>query len=138
MRYVKYVGLSHQRMITAHDWRSVGITAETVVWNAFNGFAVPADQFSDDQIRKAIDPDDGFVLTGDDEDFTPVPQTRDMVPAEHAQAVENPVDVVDLANGGPDPSGDDSGAAGAPGGDAPDTVTTGGGSTRTSKTARES
>ena len=137
MRYVKYIGLSHQRMITAHDWRGVGITADTVMWSAHNGFAVPLDHFSDDQIRKAIDTDDSFIITKDDEDFTPVPQTRDMVPAEHAQTVENPVDVVTMANGGAEPSTDDSGASGAPGGDAPTTTSTGGGSSRTSKTARE-
>jgi hypothetical protein len=137
MRYVKYVGLSHQRMITAHDWQGVRITADTAVWNAHNGFAVPLDRFTEDQIRKAIDPDPNFVITGDDEDFTPVAQNRDMVPAEHAQAVAAPVDVVDMANTGAVASTDDSGASGAPGGAAPSTRTTGGGSTRTSTTARE-
>lgn len=137
MRYVKYVGLSHQRMITANDWRSVRIAADTTVWNAQNGFAVPLDRFTEDQIRKAIDPDPNFVITGDDEDFTPVAENRDMVPAEHAQAVAAPVDVVDMANAGAVASTDDSGASGAPGGAAPSTRTTGGGSTRTSTTARE-
>lgn len=138
MRYVKYVGLSHQRMITAHDWRGVGITADTVMWSAHNGFAVPLDHFSEDQVRKAINPDDSFVITSDDEDFTPQPQTRDMVPQEHAQVVENPVDVVALANQDAVASTDDSGPAGAPGGDAPTATATGGGSTRTSRTSRES
>lgn len=136
MRYVKYVGLSHQRMITAHDWQGVRITADTAVWNAQNGFAVPLDRFTGDQITKAIDPDPNFVIT-DDEDFTPVAQNRDMVPAEHAQAVAEPVDVVDTANAGAVTSTDDSGASGAAGGTAPSTRSTSGGSTRTSTTARE-
>lgn len=138
MRYVKYVGLSHQRMITAHDWQGVRINADAVVWNAQNGFAVPLDRFTEDQIRKAIEPDPHFVITGADEDFEPVAQNRNMVPAEHAQAVADPVDVVALANGDAGASTTASGASGAPGGAAPTTRSTGGGSTRTSTTSRES
>jgi hypothetical protein len=100
MRYIKYIGLSHGRMITAGDWRSVGINGETVVWNAQNGFAVPLDRLTEDQIRKAIDPDQNFVITADDELFVPTPQPRDMVPAEAAKAAESPVDVVAMANDG--------------------------------------
>ena len=128
MRYVKYVGLSHRRMISAQDWRGVGIAGDTVVWEANNGFAVPLDQFSDEQIRKAIDPDSGFVITGDDEEFTPTPMRGDMTPDQVRQATEEPVDVLALANGNADASTTDSGAAGAPGGDAPTTTTTGTGS----------
>lgn len=128
MRYVKYVGLSHRRMITSGDWRSVGITGDTVVWEASNGFAVPLDQFTEDQIRKAIDTDDSLVITGDDEDFTPKPLPGNMTPAQATQAVENPVDVLALANGDADVSTDDSGVAGAPGGDAPTTTGRGTGS----------
>lgn len=128
MRYVKYVGLAHRRMITAQDWRGVGINGQTVVWEGSNGFAVPLDQFTDDQIRKAIDPDNSLVITGDDEEFVPQPVAGTMTPAQATQAVENPVNVVDMANGGGNVSTDESGAAGAPGGDAPTTTTTGTGS----------
>lgn len=128
MRYVKYVGLSHRRMITVNDWRSVGINGETVVWEAANGFAVPLEKFTDEQIRKAIDTDNSLVITGEDEDFTPQPVPGNMTPEQARQAVENPVDVLALANGDADVSTDDSGAAGAPGGDAPTTTTTGTGS----------
>lgn len=83
MRYVKYVGLAHERQITAADWRSVGIAGDAVVWNAYNGFAVPLDAFTDDQIRKAIENDSTFVITGDDEDFQPdMSATRAMTPQE--------------------------------------------------------
>ena len=68
MRYVRYIGLAHQRQITAADWRTVGINADTVVWNAFNGFAVPLEMLTDEQIRKAIEPDQNFVITGEGED----------------------------------------------------------------------
>lgn len=82
MRYVRYIGLAHERQITSLDWQRVGVVADTVVWNAFNGFAVPLDQFSDDQIRKAIDEDSGFVITGD-EDFKPdLSARRPMTPQE--------------------------------------------------------
>lgn len=105
MRYVRYIGLAHQRMINPHDWRTVGIgNGPTVVWNAFNGFSVPLDQFSEDMIRKAIDPDPNFVITGEgedqDEEFVPTPQHRDMTPAELDQAVNNPVDVPTLVEQG--------------------------------------
>lgn len=128
MRYVRYVGLSHRRMITSRDWRSVGLTGDTVVWEASNGFAVPLDQFNDDQIRKAIEPDAGFVITGDDEDFEPETFNGDRTPEQHEQATKDPVDVLAMANDEPDVSTDDSGAAGAPGGDAPTTTGRGTGS----------
>lgn len=128
MRYVKYVGLSHRRMITASDWRSVGINGETVVWEAANGFAVPLEKFTDEQIRKAIDNDDSLIITGDDEDFTPQPVPGNYTPEQARQATEAPVDVFALAGGESDASTDESGAAGAPGGDAPTSTTTGTGS----------
>lgn len=82
MRYVRYIGLAHERQITADEWRRIGITADSVVWNSYNGFAVPLDQFSDDQIRKAIEQDNGFVITGDEE-FTPdLSARRPMTPQE--------------------------------------------------------
>lgn len=85
MRYVKYIGPAHARQITARDWAGVGIQADTVVWIPQNGFAVPLDQFSEDQIRKAIDPDPMLVITGegdDEEEFVPTPtHTATVTPA---------------------------------------------------------
>lgn len=100
MRYVKYVGPSHQRMILASDWAGVGIQAPTVAWNAMNGFAIPLDIFTEDQIRKAIDNDPMLIITADNEDFTPVYEKRDMTPQEHASGR---VDMTDLFDG-PEPS----------------------------------
>lgn len=105
MRYVKYIGQTHQRMITAQEWRSVGITADTMVWNAGNGFAVPLDLFTESMLRKAIEPDAFFVVTGDDAEFVPVYQPGNMTPAEHRQAIESPVDVLALLNEVPAPNG---------------------------------
>jgi hypothetical protein len=77
MRYVKYIGPAHARQITAHDWRSVGVQADTVVWLPQNGFAVPLEQFTEDMLRKAIDKDPYLVITGEgddqDEEFKPAP-----------------------------------------------------------------
>lgn len=129
MRYVTYIGLAHVRQITARDWRSVGINADTAVWSAQNGFAVPLDQFTDDQVRKAFDQDPEFVVTGPDEDFTPKPQAADMTPSALAQTTETPVDVVGWANGEQIISRDDSGVStvqAAPGGAAPTGTTTSG------------
>jgi hypothetical protein len=120
MRYIKYIGLAHIRQVTAADWRSVGISGDTVVWSARNGFAIPADSLTDDQIRKAIEPDRDFVITGADEDFTPQPQTTDMSPAQLEQNIENPVDVATMLDGDSNVSEDDSeGLDEAPGGRAP-------------------
>ena len=132
MRYVKYIGLAHIRQITAHDWRGVGINGDPVVWSAYNGFAVPLDSFTEDQIRKAIDPDPSFVITGEDgsdEEFIPQPQLTDMTPSQLDQTTETPLDVVAFANGEQDISRDDLGASTvtpAPGGAAPTGTTTGG------------
>jgi hypothetical protein len=125
MKYVRYIGTSHARIITAHDWRGVGITGDTVAWTAQNGFAVSADVFSDDQIRKAIDPDPEFVITGDDQEFVPAPQTRDMTPAQVVQITEAPVDVVQLLNGPDDASVIGSGPNPGGGTARPSTKTTG-------------
>lgn len=126
MRYVRYIGSAHERQITASNWRSVGINGETVVWSAFNGFAVPLEQFSDDQVRKAIDPDPFFVITGDeDEEFVPSPQHQAMTPDQVVQASENPVDVVEYLDNGSNASPSGSGAVPGAGGDAPTGTRTG-------------
>jgi len=122
MRYVTYIGLAHIRQITSQDWRSVGLTGDTVVWSAQNGFAVPLDQFSEDQLQKGIYVDKDFVVTGGDEDFTPKPQSTDMTPAALQQVTENPVDVVAMLNGDDEPS---TAVSAAPGGASPTTTGTG-------------
>lgn len=107
MRHVKYVGLSHQRIITATDWRMVGLHGETVVWNAQNGFSVPLDRLTEDQIRKAIEPDASFIITDDQ----PVHHTTDMVPAEADQAAQNPGPAITLDDTTDDVSTDVSGSS---------------------------
>lgn len=98
-QYVRYIGPSHRRVISAHDWKGARLTGDTVSWEASNGFAVPLDQFSETQIEKAIKPDANFVITAEDEEFEPVAGPGDMTPREHAQWLENPVDVSDLIEG---------------------------------------
>jgi hypothetical protein len=91
-------------MITAGDWRTVGINADTAVWNAQNGFSVAADSFTEEQMMRAIDPDPHFVIV----DTDPTPQNRDMTPGEADQAAQNPVDLLGLLNGDDDVSTDES------------------------------
>ena len=125
MRYVRYIGLAHVRQITTQDWRSVGLTGDTVVWSARNGFAVPLDALTEDQIRKGIENDPEFVITGEGDDqkeFVPKPQQDDMTPSALDQVTENPVDVLALANGPDNASADNSGPSVAPGGAAPTTT----------------
>lgn len=97
MRFIKYIGPSHVRQITAQDWRSVGINAETVTWSQWNGFSVPADSLTDDQILRAIDPDQYFVIT-DDQESAPKTLGNDRMTGE--MALQPTVDVVDMLNDG--------------------------------------
>jgi hypothetical protein len=134
MRYVRYVGLAHVRQITADDWRRSGLNGDTVQWDAFNGFAVPLDQFNDDQIRKAIESDSSFIITGDeDEEFEPdtTTATVPMTP----QQLEGPrVDILggdgaaNASTGRTEAFPDGVNDNATPGGDAPTTTTTGRGS----------
>lgn len=96
MRYVRYIGPAHVREISARDWRSVGIDAASVYWGGFNGWAVPLDQFTEDQIRKAIEPDDKFVVTGDEDEAFDPETTRTENPLTTAENAEGKrVDVLD-------------------------------------------
>lgn len=111
MRYVKYIGLAHIRQITATDWRSVGLAGDTVVWSARNGFALPLDLFTEDQLARGIDPDPELIISDGDDEFKPVFHTRDMTPAQATQTVEVPASVVGIMNGDQVVSRDDSGAS---------------------------
>lgn len=99
MRFVRYVGPAHRRMISSADWKSGRMSGDTVVWDASNGFVVPIDQFSDEQIKKAIEPDASLMIVEMDDDFEVKPGPYDMTPREYAQWVENPVDVPALLEG---------------------------------------
>lgn len=119
MRYVKYIGLAHERQITAFDWARAGIKgAATVVWNAGNGFHVSADQLTDEQIRKAIDPDSNFVIVGTDDEPATF-EGQNMTPGEVDQAVTEPVDINGAVSGTDADAQSGSGALGAPGGTPP-------------------
>lgn len=67
MNVVKYVGLAHKRRISAQDWKDAGFEAETVEWSWLNGFSVPVEQFTQEQLEEVIEPDSGFVIVGGDE-----------------------------------------------------------------------
>lgn len=75
MRYVKYIGPSHRRGITALEWRTIGVDAETVFWGPENGFCIPADQFTDKQMKKAIEPDEFLIVIGQDEQPEALPDS---------------------------------------------------------------
>lgn len=106
MQYVRYIGAAHRRVITSGEWRSAKLKGDQVVWEAQNGFAVPLDMFSEDQIKRAIEPDPDLVITGEDEEFEPAYSPVDMTPRELIQSVENPIDVVGVLNGDvPAPTG---------------------------------
>lgn len=97
MKYVRYTGRAHRRVISQADWRGARLKGDQVIWEAQNGFAVPLDQFTDEQIKKAIEPDPDLVIT--EGGFEPSFSNQDMTPWELQQSVENPVDVMALLNG---------------------------------------
>lgn len=80
--YVRYIGLAHARGITRADWRSVGLDGEDVWWDYTNGFSVPADRFTDEQMRKVIGPDTSLLVVGMDEEPEPLPHA--MTPSQAA------------------------------------------------------
>lgn len=132
--YVKYIGLSQVRMITADQWRDAGLDGETVKWDFTNAFMVPADKFTDEQLRVAIHPDTSLVVVGTDEE--PRRLEHDMTPAQAATPRIRFNEIV-KASRGTDGAPDDSDAATdpsgplperSPGGDAPRTRATGRGS----------
>lgn len=48
-KMLKYIGTSHWRRITADEWASVGVrNQETVEWNQYNNWTVPATSISDE------------------------------------------------------------------------------------------
>mgnify|MGYP000909752880 CR=1 FL=1 len=134
--YVRYIGLAHARGITRADWRSVGLDGEDVWWDYTNGFSVPADRFTDEQMRKVITPDTSLLVVGMDTEPQPLPHA--MTPSQAAMprvnlnaAVGNETNagVPDTATDAETASTDVSGAStGTPGGTAPTRRTTGRGS----------
>lgn len=72
MQVVKYIGTAHRRRITARDWQQAGVEGESVEWSWENGFAIPADQFTDSQMREVIQADSGFAIEeGEEDDVKP-------------------------------------------------------------------
>lgn len=72
MQFVKYIGTSSLRRITAEDWKSVGVDLETMEWGPHNGFMLSLDNFSDEVVERYIRPDKGFIIVGQDEQPRPV------------------------------------------------------------------
>lgn len=67
--FVKYVGPSHIRAISADEWKAAGFpNGESVVWDWTNAFSIPADKFTPDQLRDVIEVDGAdFVIVSGDE-----------------------------------------------------------------------
>jgi hypothetical protein len=103
--YVRYVGPAHRRVITVSDWRAVGVDAPLSIWHSQNGFAIPAELFTESQIQKAFKNDPNFVVTSEDEEFKPKPGPYDMTPRELDNYHENPIDVVSFLEGHAVPNG---------------------------------
>jgi hypothetical protein len=67
--FVKYVGTSHRRIISADDWKADGFkNGETSIWDWENAFSIPADKFTEDQIQNVLLAHDGdfVIMTGED------------------------------------------------------------------------
>lgn len=61
MASVWYIGPQEQRVITASDWSSSGVTGANVFWSKYNGWSVPEAQFTSQQLA-ILDNDPGFWL----------------------------------------------------------------------------
>jgi len=70
-QFIKYTGPAHRRQITADEWKAAGFpNGSTVVWDWNNGFSVPADSLTPEQVKNVIDPDKEFIILGG-EDHAP-------------------------------------------------------------------
>lgn len=59
--FVRYIGTSTVRNITAAQWADAGVKDQkTVVWNKANGYAVPYTQLTDDAIALLMN-DPGMI-----------------------------------------------------------------------------
>jgi hypothetical protein len=75
-QFIKYTGPAHRRQITADEWKAAGFNnGETVVWDWNNGFSVPLDSLTPEQVKAVINPDNGFIVLGG-EDHAPRPMSH--------------------------------------------------------------
>lgn len=134
MEVVKYIGTAHRRIITARDWQEAGLDGETFEWSFRNGFSVPVDQFTEDQLADAIRPDPTFVIIGgEDADVKPRALSQNMT---GQQAAESPrIDMMGAVGTGNGSNGSSaaSGSSEQPSGSGP---TLGGGGTKPTKATR--
>lgn len=80
MASVWYVGIYTVRTISANTWAELGIpAAETVTWDAHNGFSIPQADFTGEQLEILDAIDDFFVNAPDGPQAPPVPRADDYV-----------------------------------------------------------
>lgn len=75
MASVWFIGARDERVISAADWASVGITGQTFRWNAENGWSHPRDSFTQEQLD-VIEAQPGFDINAPNG-----PRTGSLVPA---------------------------------------------------------
>lgn len=61
MTTVWYVGSANSRTLSEGDWEGYGIVADSITWSAANGWSVPTNVFSVDQIS-VLSSDSSFLL----------------------------------------------------------------------------
>lgn len=63
-KVVKYVGTADERIISAADWKSIGVEDQTQVkWDRRNRFTVPTADLTEAAVRYLDEDDSGFVVT---------------------------------------------------------------------------
>jgi hypothetical protein len=65
-----------QRVISRQDWAEHGINADSVTWNHYNGWSIPHDVFTNDQLA-ILDNDNEFLLGQEGPRLMPQPETLD-------------------------------------------------------------
>lgn len=134
MQVVKYIGTAHRRRISAQDWRDAGLEGETVEWSFENGFTIPAEQFTEEQMREIIEPDSGFAIIGGEDDEVRPRRLRQRMTGQQAHEAPR-VDMMRAVGAptGASVSTASSGASDEPSGSGP---TPGGGGTKPSRATR--
>lgn len=62
-KIVSYIGHCKRKTITSADWERLGITLDTVQWNALNGWKVDGSDWPDEALKYAEHMDKNLTVT---------------------------------------------------------------------------
>lgn len=62
-KIVSYIGHCKRKTITSADWEALGITLDTVQWNALNGWKIDGSDWPDEALKYAEHMDKNLKVT---------------------------------------------------------------------------